>query len=108
MNEAASAKASRKGRNDKKDKKDTKPTPAELGIDVGALAWERSGDGDGSIEVAFPLSPRWNRGDWVLMRVAGDHGGRVLVFDRNEWTYFIDGARKGEFDDAADTGRPMS
>ncbi len=49
-----------------------KPTPEELGIDPAALAWERSGDGDGSIEVAFPLSSRWARGDWVLMRVAGD------------------------------------
>jgi hypothetical protein len=35
------------------------------------------------------------------MRVAGDQAGRVLVFDRNEWDCFIDGARKGEFDDAA-------
>ena len=36
-----------------------KPTPDELGIDVARLAWQRSGDGDGSIEIAFPLSPRW-------------------------------------------------
>ena len=34
-----------------------KPTPEELGIDPAALAWARSGDDDGSIEVAFPLSP---------------------------------------------------
>ena len=52
-----------------------------------------------SIEVAFPLSPRWARGDWVLMRVAGDPARRILVFDRNEWECFIDGARNGEFDD---------
>jgi hypothetical protein len=77
-----------------------KPTPLDLGIDPDALAWERSGDGDGSVEVAFPLSPRWARGDWVLMRVAGDPERRVLVFDRNEWVCFIDGARNGEFDDA--------
>jgi hypothetical protein len=81
-----------------------KPTPEELGIDPASLAWERSGDGDGSIEVAFPLSIRWARGDWVLMRVAGDATGRVLVFDRNEWECFIDGARNGEFDDAAGEG----
>jgi hypothetical protein len=37
----------------------------------------------------------------VLMRVAADPDGRVLVFDRNEWECFLDGARKGEFDDAA-------
>jgi Domain of unknown function (DUF397) len=78
-----------------------KPTTDELGLDLAALAWQRSGAGDGSIEVAFPLSDRWTRGDWVLMRVAGDAGGRILVFDRNEWECFIDGARNGEFDDAA-------
>jgi hypothetical protein len=38
---------------------------------------------------------------WVLMRVAGDPDRRVLVFDRNEWECFLDGARNGEFDDAA-------
>jgi hypothetical protein len=77
-----------------------KPTPGDLGIDPAALAWGRSGDGDGSIEVAFPVSPRWAPGDWVLVRVAGDPERRILVFDRNEWTCFIDGARNGEFDDA--------
>jgi hypothetical protein len=66
------------------------------------LAWERSGADDGSIEIAFPLSRQWTRGDWVLMRVAGDQTRRVLVFDRNEWECFLDGVRKGEFDDAAD------
>jgi hypothetical protein len=80
---------------------DIKPTPEELGIDRAALAWERSGDDDGSIEITFPLSRRWTRGDWVLMRVVGDPAERVLVFDRNEWECFIDGARNGEFDDAA-------
>ncbi|RDJ93261.1 hypothetical protein B4Q13_23080, partial [Lacticaseibacillus rhamnosus] len=57
--------------------------------------------GDGSIEVAFPVSGRWARGDWVLMRVAGDLAGRVLVFDRNEGDCFIDGVRNGEFGDQA-------
>jgi hypothetical protein len=85
-----------------------KPTPEELGIDRAALGWERSGDGDGSIEVAFPLSRRWVRGDWVLVRVAGDEAGRVLVFDRNEWECFIDGARNGEFDDVARPTRMTS
>jgi hypothetical protein len=85
-----------------------KPTPDELGIALDAATWERSGEGDGSIEVAFPLSERWARGDWVLMRVAGDPADRVLVFDRNEWECFIDGARNGEFDDATDLDRPVS
>ena len=78
-----------------------KPTPAELGIDPARQVWQRSGDGDGSIEIAFPLSPAWTQGDWVLMRVAGDPAGRILVFDRNEWDCFLVGARNGEFDDAA-------
>jgi hypothetical protein len=79
-----------------------KPTPDDLGIDVAAQRWERSGTGNGSIEIAFPENPaRWARGDWVLVRVAGDQTGRVLVFDRNEWVCFLDGVRKGEFDDAA-------
>jgi Domain of unknown function (DUF397) len=87
-----------------------KPTPAELGIDLDALDWMRSGEGDGRIEVAFPLGGAavepgragvtWDRGDWVLMRIAGDPDGRVLVFDRNEWECFLDGVRNGEFDDA--------
>lgn len=79
-----------------------KPTPADLGIDPAALHWERSGEGEGTIEIAFPENPaRWPRGDWVLMRVAGDSEGRILVFDRNEWVCFLDGVRKGEFDNAA-------
>lgn len=97
-----------------------KPTARQLGIDLAAQQWSRSGDGDGSIEVAFPLAPpplapppaaagdgrpgtgaaTWERGDWVLMRVTGDLSGRVLVFDRNEWLCFLDGVRNGEFDDA--------
>jgi Domain of unknown function (DUF397) len=88
-----------------KSAKSAKPTPDELGIDLGTLTWVRSGEGDGSIEVAFPLSHRWARGDWVLLRVAGGPAGRILVFDRNEWECFIDGARNGEFDEAADTRR---
>lgn len=78
-----------------------KPTPSELGVDPAGLAWQRSGTGDGSIEVAFAAA----RGeDWVLMRVAGGAEDRILVFDRNEWDCFLDGARNGEFDDAAVTG----
>jgi len=101
-----------------------KPTVADLGIDLAAQAWRRSGNGDGAIEVAFahaapapadpapapvpadPVDPadyadRADRAEWVLMRVAGDQEQRVLVFDRHEWECFLDGVRKGEFDDAA-------
>lgn len=78
-----------------------KPTPAQLGIDVAALDWKGQ-PGNGEIEVAFPGSAagEWAPGDWVLMRVSGDRDGRVLVFDRNEWDCFLDGAAKGEFNAA--------
>ena len=77
-----------------------KPTVETLGIDTAALCWQRSGDGDGAIEVAFTGQLAGATGKWVLMRVAGDPAGRVLVYDRYEWECFLDGVRKGEFDDA--------
>jgi len=81
-----------------------KPTVSGLGIDLAAQVWHRSGRGDGAIEVAFVRAagtrPPGDR-EWVLMRVAGDPEQRVLVFDRHEWECFLDGARNGEFDDAA-------
>jgi hypothetical protein len=75
-----------------------KVSVGELGIDVDSQRWQRSSDGPGAIEVAFAdaLGERW-----VLMRVAGDQAGRVLVYDLYEWECFLDGARNGEFDDAA-------
>jgi hypothetical protein len=73
-----------------------KPSVSELGIDLAAQVWRRSGRGDGAIEVAFTY------GNWVLMRVTGDPEQRVLVFDRHEWDCFLGGARNGEFDDAAE------
>jgi hypothetical protein len=79
-----------------------KPTVEELGIDVDAQVWHRSGGADGSIEVAFVgsacLAGETPYGEWVLMRVAGDAAGRVLVYDRFEWECFLDGAKNGEFD----------
>jgi hypothetical protein len=77
-----------------------KPTVAALGIDVGAQDWRRSGDGDDALEIAFVggTAGRGAATEWVLMRVAGDPEGRVLVYDRNEWECFLDGVRGGEFD----------
>lgn len=91
----------------KEDAVSRKPTVAELGIDVHAQAWQRSGHGDagdgvGAIEVAFVAEPGTERTEWVLMRVGGDPAGRILVYDRREWECFLDGVRDGEFDDAAD------
>jgi hypothetical protein len=78
-----------------------KPTVSELGIDLDAQRWQRSGDGAGAIEIAVARTAAGGSPDqWVLMRVAGDPASRVLVFDRHEWECFLDGARNGEFDDA--------
>jgi hypothetical protein len=80
-----------------------KPTVSGLGIDPAAQAWKRSGHGDGAIEIAVVRASvlTGETAEWVLMRVAGDPDHRVLVFDRHEWKCFLDGARNGEFDDAA-------
>lgn len=86
-----------------------KPTLAQLGVDLASLEWQRSGTGEGSFEVAFvgEQSGRriGTRAEWVLLRVAGDPAGRVLVYDRAEWACFLDGARRGEFD-LGGSGRP--
>ncbi len=96
-----------------------KPTVAGLGVDLATLDWQRSGTGAGSFEVAFVAAetrsqpettgpsgmPRGGgdtacglAAEWVLLRVADDPAGRVLVYDRNEWLCFLDGAAHGEFD----------
>jgi len=90
-----------------------KPTVEGLGIDLSAQEWQRSGTGNGAIEVAVvrPADgagaadgavPADGAGDpeWVLMRVCGDPAGLVLVYDRHEWECFLDGVRGGEFDAA--------
>jgi hypothetical protein len=77
----------------------SKPTVENLGIDLSAQRWQRSGTGDGTIEVAMVAAPDGAQ-EWVLMRVAGDAAGRVLVYDRHEWECFLDGVRGGEFDAA--------
>jgi Domain of unknown function (DUF397) len=90
-----------------------KPTAAELGVDLAAQEWRRSGDRDGAIEIAFVPARALataaagapgaapERTEYVLMRVAGDPAGRVLVYDRHEWECFLDGVRGGEFDEGA-------
>jgi hypothetical protein len=92
-----------------------KPTVEELGIDLAAQRWRRSGDGAGTIEVAMVRDPgragsatgtAEPGADWVLLRVSGDPAGRVLVYDRHEWECFLDGVRNGEFDDALPDSAP--
>jgi hypothetical protein len=91
-----------------------KPTVEQLGIDLAVQDWQRSGTGDGSLEVAFvraggrppartgtdAADEQADEGLWVLLRVAGDPAERVLVYDRTEWECFLDGVNHGEFDDA--------
>ncbi|MGH3277680.1 MAG: hypothetical protein ACRDNW_00890 [Trebonia sp.] len=75
-----------------------KPTASELGIDAATVEWKGSGEGPGTVQIAF-VSARGT--DWVLLRVREDPGGLVSVFTRFEWECFLNGAKKGEFDDAA-------
>ena len=81
------------------------PTVEELGVDPGAQAWRRSGAGDGAFEVAFVVVEQRR---WVLLRVAGDHADRVLVYNQHEWECFLDGVRGGEFDGAAAGADPTA
>jgi hypothetical protein len=80
----------------------TKPTVANLGIDPDAQQWRRSGPADQAIEVAFVEALGQT---WVLMRITDDPDGRVLVYNTDEWDAFLDGAKNGEFDDAAGGGQ---
>ncbi|WP_433465976.1 DUF397 domain-containing protein [Spirillospora sp. CA-128828] len=68
-----------------------KPSIEELGVDPDALDWKRSQTDEGGIEVAFV-------GEWTLLRTSGD---LISVFDEHEWACFLDGVKKGEFDQAA-------
>ncbi len=79
----------------------SKPTVQELGIDIDAQTWQRSGDGVGAIEIAFVHDPSNAAGEWILMRVAGDPADRVLAYDRHEWECFLDGVKTGEFDNGS-------
>jgi hypothetical protein len=78
-----------------------KPTIQQLGVDPADLDWQRSGVGAGSLEVAFVGDGTGRQdgagADWVLLRVAGDPAGLVLIYDRTEWACFLDGVVRGEF-----------
>jgi hypothetical protein len=75
-----------------------KPAVRDLDVDLDGLAWRRSGEGPDAIEIAF-VPARGER--WVLMRLAEGPSELVHVFSAHEWDCFVDGAKKGEFDDAA-------
>jgi hypothetical protein len=102
--------ATDRGRHSEAGVRAVKPAAAELGVNLAGLDWQRSGTADGALEVAFvpgpdPVPDTETSGQtvkWVLLRVAGDPAGRILVYDRVEWLNFLDGATKGEFDCAAE------
>jgi hypothetical protein len=71
-----------------------KPTASRFG-DLGALSWLRSGEGRGSIEIAFASL---DEETWILVKVLGDPSGLVLVYSTFEWKCFLAGAKAGEFD----------
>ena len=83
-----------------------KPTVESLGLDPQELDWHRSGPEHGGYELAFVPERPGGPAEWVLMRLAGEQAGRIFVYDRNEWECFLDGARRGEFDDAAQRQAP--
>ncbi len=51
----------------------------------------RSGSGGQCCEVR-------NRGEVIDVRDSKDTSGPFLTFTRDEWTAFVDGVKKGEFD----------
>lgn len=59
-----------------------------------SLAWRKSSlsNSVGCLEFAADR-------DLVLVRDSKDRGGPVLSFSPREWQSFVDGARRGEFDD---------
>lgn len=75
-----------------------KPTVSDLGIDPTSLEWIGSGEGPRTLQVAFVSA---HGADWVLLRSQESADSLVSVFTIFEWECFLDGAKKGEFDDAA-------
>lgn len=76
-----------------------KPTAEELseklGRPVDDLPWQTSGHGDGMFQVAI-VRPD-DGAVWILVRLEGKPD--VQIYNKHEWDCFLDGARRGEFDD---------
>jgi Domain of unknown function (DUF397) len=57
--------------------------------------WRKStGSGDDGACVEIASGP----GGWSAVRDSKDRGGAVLMFSAPEWSAFLAGIRKGEFD----------
>lgn len=65
--------------------------------ELASLAWRKaqaSTNNGSCVEIAIA-------GRNIALRDSKDPGGPVLVYTSAEWNAFLDGARKGEFDDLA-------
>ncbi|MFL6051940.1 MAG: hypothetical protein ACJ72W_03330 [Actinoallomurus sp.] len=65
-----------------------------LGVRLDDLPWRTSGHGEGMFQVAII---RGDEATWALVRIHGSPD--VQVYSEHEWTCFLDGVRRGEFDD---------
>ncbi|MEV6984818.1 DUF397 domain-containing protein [Sphaerisporangium sp. NPDC051017] len=66
--------------------------------DLARVAWHistKSENGGGSCVEAGPLADGSGR---VAVRHSHHPNGQVIVYNRAEWTAFIDGVKAGEFD----------
>jgi hypothetical protein len=82
------------------------------GGDSGKLAWRtaEASSGGSCVEVAWHnaeasnsascVEAGWGACGMVHVRDSKDRDGPVLNFTRGEWAAFLDGARRGEFDQA--------
>lgn len=76
-----------------------KPTAQELsgrlGVRLDDLPWRTSGRGEGMFQVAITCIDDTT---WVLVRLQGQSND-AQVYSEHEWSCFLEGARRGEFDD---------
>lgn len=75
------------------------PKPGPTDFDHAALDWMRAEDAEPdepAVEVAFTER---DGETYVLMRNTEQPDVLPLVFDRGEWTAFVEGMKDGEFDD---------
>jgi len=75
-------------------RKATASNPSGCCAEVSLPRWRKSGSSPEVTCAEFALLPA----GMVGLRDSKDPGGPVLAFTPDEWTAFLDGAGKGEFD----------